>query len=327
MNAVDPIFKPEDEQYEGTLRPEGFDYFVGQKRIVRDLKIAVDAAKQREEAVDHILLYGPPGLGKTSLAYIVAREMGTNIRTVSGPTVTRAADLAALLTNLNSGDILFIDEIHRIPKAVEEMLYSAMEDRCLDIIVGKGPGARSVKINLEHFTLVGATTRAGMLSRPLRDRFGIIHRLDFYENTEIAQILKTNCQKLNLDIKEDGLICLASRSRKTPRVANRLLKRVRDYGTYLNCAVLGKDEAEAVMVELEIDEHGLTSNDRHIIETIHTQFANGPVGVETLAAATGEERETIEDLVEPYLMQMALIDRTPRGRMLTRKALDIFHWQ
>jgi Holliday junction DNA helicase RuvB len=317
---------PEDIHYEYSLRPSTFEEYIGQEPIKDSLSIALTAAQQRQHSVDHILLYGPPGLGKTSLAYLVAKEMGVNLKTASGPTLTRAGDLAALLTNLQPGDILFIDEIHRLPKTVEEILYPAMEDRCLDLLIGKGPTARSLRLDLPPFTLIGATTRAGQLSHPLRDRFGLIHRLEFYTENELSAILTRSAALLDLAITDDGKLAIAERSRRTPRVANRLLRRVRDLAQVENKKQVDALFARKALDRLEIDHFGLTRTDRALISILHNQFGNGPVGLATLAAATGEESITLEDVIEPFLMQIGFLDRTPRGRSLTNQAKAYFGW-
>jgi Holliday junction DNA helicase RuvB len=318
-SLLSPTSQTEDVQ-EQSLRPTGFDHYIGQSHVKESLQIAVMAAKARSESIDHILLYGPPGLGKTSLAHIVAREMGVSVRTAAGPALTKAGDLAAILTNLQEGDVLFIDEIHRLQRSVEETLYPAMEDRALDIILGKGPSARSVRIDLPHFTLVGATTRAGSLSHPLRDRFGHIHRLDFYSDEELAAILARSASLLNMAIDDAGLLEVAKRSRKTPRVANRLLRRVRDYAMVLGNTSITKTHALEALDHLHIDSLGLDKIDREILTIVANQFSGGPVGLETLAAATGEEAETLEDVIEPYLLRIGMLERTPRGRIITNAA-------
>lgn len=310
-----------DEQLlENTLRPRDFSSYIGQARLKVNLKLAIDAAKKRGEPIDHVLLYGPPGLGKTTMATVIANEMGAKIRVTSGPAIERAGDLASLLTNLGDGDILFIDEIHRLNHTVEEVLYGAMEDFKLDIMLGKGPTARSLRLDLPKFTLIGATTRTGNLAAPLRDRFGMVHRLEFYEPHEIADIISRSAQILGVTIKQPAAAELAKRARLTPRIANRLLKRVRDYADVNGDGIIDTAIATKALLLLEVDELGLDPADRHLLAKIIENFAGGPVGVETLAAITGDERATIEDFYEPYLMQIGLLERTPRGRKATRKA-------
>jgi holliday junction DNA helicase RuvB len=310
----------EEQQFENTLRPKDFANYIGQARLKTNLKLAIDAARKRGEPIDHVLLYGPPGLGKTTMATVIANEMGANIRVTSGPAVERAGDLASLLTNLGDGDILFIDEIHRLNRAVEEVLYSAMEDFQLDIMLGKGPSARSLRLDLPKFTLIGATTRTGNLAAPLRDRFGMIHRLEFYSPDEIAQVIGRSANILGVSINPEAASNLAKRARLTPRIANRLLKRVRDYADVNGDGIIDTVIAEKALLLLEIDELGLDPADRQLLDKIISNFAGGPVGVETLAAITGDERTTIEDFYEPYLMQIGLLERTPRGRKVTTRA-------
>lgn len=319
-SPLNPQRVGEDESLERPLRPERLSDYIGQDSIKTSLQIAITAAQKRGQNVDHVLLYGPPGLGKTSLAHIIAKEMQGNLRPVSGPAVSKAGDLAAILTNLQAGDVLFIDEIHRLPRTVEEMLYPALEDRFLDIMLGKGPGARSVRLDLPPFTLVGATTKAGSLSHPLRDRFGLVHRLDYYSEQELTEILIRSTRLLKLEADLEALKHIASRSRKTPRVANRLLRRVRDYVEVKSYPKIALEASKAALDQLEIDPLGLTKTDRMILDTILTQFGGGPVGLETLAAATGEEPETLEDVIEPYLLRLGFLERTPRGRVLTENA-------
>ena len=312
----------EDSDGDVTLRPQRLSDYVGQEKAKGNLKVYIDAAKGRGESLDHVLLYGPPGLGKTTLSNIIAAEMGVNIRVTSGPAIEKAGDLAALLTNLAEGDVLFIDEIHRLPRQVEEILYPAMEDFVLDIIIGKGPAARSIRIDLPHFTLIGATTRAGQLSTPLRDRFGVLLKLELYTPEELASIVTRSAGILNLPITEDGALEIASRSRGTPRIANRLLKRVRDFAQVRGNGEIDSDISGFALAALEIDELGLDSIDRRMLETIINLYGGGPVGLETLAATLGEEAITLEDVYEPYLMQIGFLSRTPRGRCATRLAYD-----
>lgn len=315
--------EPEDEveqALEVTLRPADFANYIGQKRIKQNLQLAIDAAKKRGEPVDHVLLYGPPGLGKTTLASVIAHEMGAQIRITSGPAIERAGDLASLLTNLQDGDILFIDEIHRLHRSVEEVLYSAMEDFKLDIMLGKGPSAKSLRLDLPKFTIIGATTRTGSLAAPLRDRFGMIHRLEFYTPDEIATIIKRSAKILNIKIDDKAAKELAQRARLTPRIANRLLKRVRDYADINGDGFIDEPLSHKALQLLEIDELGLDPSDRRLLLAIMDNYKGGPVGLETLAALTSEEKSTIEDFNEPYLLQIGLIERTPRGRKTTHKA-------
>lgn len=320
---VQPTTPPEDnteQLIEITLRPKDFANYVGQDRLKKNMQLAIAAAKKRGEPIDHVLLYGPPGLGKTTMASVIAHEMGANIRITSGPAIERAGDLASLLTNLEDGDILFIDEIHRLHRSVEEVLYSAMEDFKLDIMLGKGPSARSLRLDLPKFTIIGATTRTGALAAPLRDRFGLQHRLEFYNNDEIASIISRASRILEVDINDEAAGHLAKRARLTPRIANRLLKRVRDYADVNGDGIIDLEITQKAMALMEIDELGLDPADRRVIETIIDHHNGGPVGVETLAALTGDERTTIEDFFEPYLMQIGLLERTPRGRKATPKA-------
>lgn len=310
----------QEVQLENTLRPKDFASYIGQERLKTNLKLAIDAAKKRGEPIDHVLMYGPPGLGKTTMAAVIANEMGTNIRITSGPAVERAGDLASLLTNLKDGDILFIDEIHRLNRTVEEVLYSAMEDFKLDIMLGKGPSARSLRLDLPKFTVIGATTRTGNLAAPLRDRFGMLHRLEFYTPDEIAKIISRSASILGIKIDTVAAQDLAKRARLTPRIANRLLKRVRDFAEVNGNGVINIPLAKDALKLLEIDDLGLDPGDRHLLNAIIDRFNGGPVGVETLAAITGDERATIEDFYEPYLMQIGLLERTPRGRKVTKQA-------
>lgn len=311
---------PVEVELEITLRPRDFANYIGQTRLKKNLQLAIAAAKKRGEPLDHVLLYGPPGLGKTTMATVIANEMGANIRVTSGPAVERAGDLASLLTNLQDGDILFIDEIHRLHRTVEEVLYSAMEDFKLDIMLGKGPSARSLRLDLPKFTIIGATTRTGALAAPLRDRFGMIHRLEFYAPDEIRQIIERAAQILNVRIDKRAAEILAARARLTPRIANRLLKRVRDYADVNGDGIIDQPLSDKALLLLEVDELGLDPGDRMLLAAIIDHYDGGPVGVETLAALTSEERGTIEDFYEPYLMQIGLLERTPRGRKATAKA-------
>lgn len=310
-----------EEELEETLRPKKFSEYVGQDNIKENLEIAIKAAKKRKEPIDHVLLYGPPGLGKTTLAHVIAREVGANIRVTSGPAIERAGDLASILTNLEEGDILFIDEIHRLNKVVEEVLYPAMEDYILDIVIGKGPSARSVRLDMPKFTLVGATTRTGLISSPLRDRFGLVHRLDFYSDKDIDKIIKRSAKILKIEIDEDGAKEISGRARKTPRIANRLLKRVRDYAEVKGEGKIDKEMADKALDSLRVDEIGLDETDRNLLLAVIEKFNGGPVGLSTLAAATAEETDTIEDVYEPYLIQIGFLERTPKGRKATNLAL------
>lgn len=311
--------EPQEVELEVTLRPRDFDNYIGQVRLKQNLKLAIDAAKKRGEPLDHVLLHGPPGLGKTTMASVIAHEMGAQIRITSGPAIERAGDLASLLTNLSDGDILFIDEIHRLNRTVEEVLYSAMEDFKLDIMLGKGPSARSLRLDLPRFTIIGATTRTGALAAPLRDRFGMIYRLEFYKPEEIQQIISRASGILGVKIDDDAAQVLAHRSRLTPRIANRLLKRVRDYADVNGDGIIDTTITTHALKLLDVDELGLDTADRALLIAIIENYNGGPVGVETLAALTAEERSTIEDFYEPYLMQIGLIERTPRGRKVTPK--------
>ena len=317
--AEDPVDEKEIE-LEVTLRPRDFENYIGQDRLKQNLKLAIKAAKKRGEPLDHVLLHGPPGLGKTTMASVIAHEMGAQIRITSGPAIERSGDLASLLTNLSDGDILFIDEIHRLNRTVEEVLYSAMEDFKLDIMLGKGPSARSLRLDLPKFTIIGATTRTGALAAPLRDRFGMIHRLEFYKPEEIQQIIERAAGILKVKIDKPAAGILALRSRLTPRIANRLLKRVRDYADVNGDGIIDTELSHKSLELMDIDELGLDNADRMLLSAIIDNYDGGPVGVETLAAITAEERGTIEDFYEPYLMQIGLIERTPRGRKVTPKA-------
>ena len=315
QRVITSEFKQEDIEQEFSLRPHSFEEYVGQEKVKKLISMYVTAAKGRGEALDHVLLYGPPGLGKTTLANIIASEMGVSIRVTSGPAIERPGDLAAILTNLAENDVLFIDEIHRLNRSVEEVLYPAMEDYVLDIMVGKGPSARSIRLNLPHFTLIGATTRAGMLTSPLRDRFGVICRLDMYTPEQLNRIVTRSAAILDVETRPEGCMALARRSRGTPRIANRLLKRVRDYAQVHADGVITGEVADSALNMLGIDELGLDDDDRRILSAIVDKFGGGPVGLDTLAASTGDEDVTIEDVVEPFLLQLGFISRTPRGRI------------
>jgi Holliday junction DNA helicase RuvB len=313
-----------DDFDEVSLRPKKLDEYIGQSKAKNNLNVFIEAAKQRKEALDHVLLYGPPGLGKTTLAGIISAEMGVNLRITSGPAIEKAGDLAAILTNLGTHDVLFIDEIHRLNRSVEEILYPAMEDYALDIIIGKGPSARSIRLDLPKFTLIGATTRAGLLTAPLRDRFGVINKLEMYTADELKQIVKRSAGILNIELKEDGAYEIARRSRGTPRIANRLLKRVRDFAQVMGGGVIDLKVAKHALDALEVDEIGLDGVDRNMLLSIINKFSGGPVGLDTLAASIGEDPGTIEDVYEPYLIQLGFINKTPRGRMATKNAYSHF---
>ena len=323
-----PVSSGADEQereLEVSLRPKSLSDFIGQKALKENLSVFSEAAKIRQEPIEHVLLYGNPGLGKTTLAHILANETGSQLRVTSGPALERVGDLAAILSNLGTGDILFIDEIHRVNKTIEEVLYPAMEDFALDIVVGKGPTARTLRLNLERFTIIGATTRLSLLSSPLRDRFGVTHHLNFYEQEDIAQILARSASLLNIIIDQEALELLACRSRRTPRIANRLLRRVRDFATVRADGKVTSEVAQNALTMLDVDHLGLSAVDRHILRTIIEKFHGGPVGLSTIAAATQEEISTIEEVHEPFLLQLGMIQRTPRGRMVTSHAYTHLH--
>ncbi|WP_026522010.1 Holliday junction branch migration DNA helicase RuvB [Butyrivibrio sp. VCB2001] len=318
--GMDAEFSPEDVKIEGSLRPKTLDNYIGQKKIKESLKIYIEAAKGRGESLDHLLFYGPPGLGKTTLASIIANEMGVGIKITSGPAIEKPGDMAAILNNLKEGDVLFVDEIHRLNRQVEEVLYPAMEDFCIDIMIGKGPTARSIRLDLPHFTLIGATTRAGMLSAPLRDRFGMIHRMEYYDIEELCSIILQSARVLDVEVDNAGAVEMARRSRGTPRLANRVLKRVRDFAQVRFDGKITEDVAITALDLMDVDKMGLDHTDRNLLLTMINKFSGGPVGLDTLAAAIGEDPGTIEDVYEPFLIKNGFLNRTPRGRVVTEAA-------
>jgi Holliday junction DNA helicase RuvB len=324
---ITPSRVDEEAQFEAGLRPRTLDDYIGQERIRENLVVSITAARQRGEALDHVLLYGPPGLGKTTLAYVIGNELGVQVRSTSGPVLEKPGDLAAMLTNLKEREVLFIDEIHRMPAAIEEILYPAMEDYELDIMIGQGPSARSVKVPVPKFTLIGSTTRAGLLTSPLRSRFGIVHRLDFYTPTDLQEIVRRSARILGVPIDDGAAAEIARRSRGTPRVANRLLRRVRDYAQVRAAGEISLDVAHAGLRMLEVDEHGFDEIDRRLLRTIIEKFSGGPVGLNTISAAISEEKDAIEDIYEPFLIQIGFLDRTPRGRVATARAYEYFGLQ
>ena len=319
---VSPKNRAEEAGLDVSLRPQSLDEYIGQERVKENLRILIEAATARGEALDHVLIYGPPGLGKTTLAHVVAHEMGVGIKVTAGPAIERAGDLAAILTNLHKGDVLFVDEVHRLGRVVEEVLYPAMEDFALDIVIGKGPGARSIRLKLPRFTIVGATTRLALMTAPLRARFGAVYRLDFYDEPAMQAIVQRSARILAVPVAEEGIVEIARRARGTPRVANRLLKRVRDYAQVRADGVVTQAVAQQALSLLEVDPLGLDDIDRRVLHTIIEKFDGGPVGLETISAALSEEPDTIMDVVEPYLLQLGFLDRTPRGRVATRRAYE-----
>ncbi len=324
---ITPARVEEDAQFEAGLRPRSLDEYIGQERVRENLVVSITAAKQRAEALDHVLLYGPPGLGKTTLAFVIGNELGVPVRSTSGPVLEKPGDLAAMLTNLKEREVLFIDEIHRMPPAIEEILYPAMEDYQLDIMIGQGPSARSVKVPVPKFTLIGSTTRAGLLTSPLRSRFGIVHRLDFYNPADLEEIVRRSAHILGAPLDAGAAAEIARRSRGTPRVANRLLRRVRDFAQVRADGRITMEVAEAALRLLEVDEHGFDEIDRRLLRTIIDKFAGGPVGLNTISAAISEEKDAIEDIYEPFLIQIGFLDRTPRGRVATARAYEYFGLQ